>query len=330
MLLVILGAGATYDSDPKRMAVVGGVSSQDRPPLTAELFDGRFAKLSDYPDCRRIIPQLRTAAEEGRSIEQEMETIRAQARGPVPSLEKALDCMRGYLAAVVTNAEAVWNGGHDGVTNHMRLFAEIENWREETGDKVRVVTFNYDMLAERAIESLGLGLGFGAAKSYRADDRYRVFKLHGSTNWWRQTTEVSPAGWPDALPKAEMHFSPYRPAGTVGGPTWVPAISVPLERKTDSEFECPDEHLALLKEELPDVDRVISIGWRGQEAHFKQLWHDHPPRRLRGRVSVSGSRETALDVAERLTLNTQTAQLPIIGEEGFSKFMASNQLRAWL
>lgn len=308
---------------------MGGPTSEDRPPLTAELFDGRFAGLSAYPDCLRIIPRLRAAVAAGGSIEEEMEAIRAQSQAAAPSLTQALTCMRGYLREVVANAEVRWHRGHDGVTNQMDLFDQVEGWREATGEKVRVVTFNYDTLAERAIESLGLRIGFGSPESYTADDRYRVFKLHGSTNWWRELVRVSEGGFHDPVPKDQVHFLPHEPAGN-GRSTWAPAISVPLQTKTDSEFECPLEHLAMLKKDLPEVDRVISVGWRGQEAHFMELWRQHSPQFLAGRLCVSGSHESAQYVANQIAMNIKTATMPIIGDQGFSGFMSSKELQTWL
>src|SRR5205823_9977424 len=47
---------------------------------------------------------------------------------------------------------------------------------------------------------------------------------------------------------------------------WLPAIAVPLETK--QSYECPPNHLEAMREWLPQVDRILIIGWRAAERHF--------------------------------------------------------------
>ena len=61
MLMVILGAGASYDSIPHLRASRSGPMAQ-RPPLANELFEERFAGvLSYYPQLQPIVPWLQNA-----------------------------------------------------------------------------------------------------------------------------------------------------------------------------------------------------------------------------------------------------------------------------
>ena len=52
-----------------------------------------------------------------------------------------------------------------------------------------------------------------------------------------------------------------------------PAIALPLVQKTS--FECPEDHLRTLREALPDVTKILIIGWRGTEEHFLTLLREH-------------------------------------------------------
>src|SRR5262249_6814804 len=55
-----------------------------------------------------------------------------------------------------------------------------------------------------------------------------------------------------------------------------PALTIPVQNKTD--FECPAEHLDALKAMLPQVTKIVIIGWRGMETHFLALLRDNLPK----------------------------------------------------
>src|SRR5207302_1991470 len=66
----------------------------------------------------------------------------------------------------------------------------------------------------------------------------------------------------------------------------IPALAVPTESK--SSFELPTGHMERLAERLRGVDRLLVIGWRGQEQNFLDLCHQHvDPSRLKGMVVAS-------------------------------------------
>ena len=50
----------------------------------------------------------------------------------------------------------------------------------------------------------------------------------------------------------------------------VAAIALPVETK--NEFEFPEAHLKKLRSVIPEVTRILIIGWRGTEEHFLKLW----------------------------------------------------------
>jgi hypothetical protein len=123
-----------------------------------------------------------------------------------------------------------------------------------------------------------LGLRFEVSGDYTAR-RFRLFKLHGSIEWVRVVTQV-PTGFSGTVEETILN------AGLLGiaDPVWtpvdasqealatfyrVPAIAIPIERK--AIFECPPEHFSALKASLPDVDRILVIGWKAGELHFLNL-----------------------------------------------------------
>jgi hypothetical protein len=118
MLPVILGAGASYDSDPNRSparylepasTIVGGYGL--RPPLAKDLFAPRdgFGKLLDqYPRLQSVVPRLRRAAiDPSVPIEYEFELIIADARNRIET-QRQLAALRLYLSAAVRDATIRW------------------------------------------------------------------------------------------------------------------------------------------------------------------------------------------------------------------------------
>src|SRR5207245_4694186 len=120
---------------------------------------------------------------------------------------------------------------------------------------------------------------------------FRVFKLHGSTNWVREIEinapiDMRPSSNPEAAIYgqmmeriAEIHvtdryvFSPHDAIGITLGKPVFPAIAIPVEKK--GSFECPQYLIEELTALLPQVTQILVIGWRATEAHFLALLSKH-------------------------------------------------------
>src|SRR5205809_4000964 len=117
MLMVIFGAGASYDSDPTRRAPVAPqgpehVANSDRPPLANELFDNRpqFAEaLGSLPDCRPIVPFLRGTT----NIEQQLERLQQEVTEPpaYAARHRQLSAVRWYLQVALSACDERWYVG---------------------------------------------------------------------------------------------------------------------------------------------------------------------------------------------------------------------------
>lgn len=160
MLMVIFGAGASYDSSstypPGASIQVRGESPEfansndyHRLPLAKDLFANRpmFVEAIDqFPQCKPIIPRLRDpAVTSGRaSIETRLREIEEEAKAYARGKQElaAISC---YLARVISGCEAKWRENTRGITNYLSLLREIR--RTHSGDEpVCLVTFNYDTL----------------------------------------------------------------------------------------------------------------------------------------------------------------------------------------
>src|SRR5229473_1748723 len=197
MLMVIFGAGASFDSCPtyppgyQGAVYDGDASNKDfRPPLANELFENRpmFADaIQHFPKCQPIVPRLRSLR--GETLEAVLEDLQAKSDS-YPRGKQQLAAVRYYLQFVIRECERRWRGVQKGVTNYKSLLDEIE--RTYPKEPVCLVTFNYDTLLEDALSQFGLPIE--AMDDYTEKHPfYKLFKLHGSVNWAREvapTTKV--------------------------------------------------------------------------------------------------------------------------------------------
>jgi hypothetical protein len=284
-LLVIFGAGASWDSIP------GNANSGPavwRPPLAKQLFEihREYAEIAQRWDCVPLVAHLRQVAAEDKPIEDELGRLQAQA-GKDPRLFRQLAGLRCYLQDLLWMSSTEWLGGSYGDTNYVRLGDRIESWRFRANAEVAYVTFNYDLLLDAALASTCIrGLPrigeSGQIESYVSDPDSKLFKVHGSVNWVRGVAN-NPTGYThvagdtrrlsiehaDKLDITDQFRVVRNPQdSTEEGPYTLmfPAIAVPTRQK--SVFECPPRHVDEFRAILPRVRWLLVIGWRGQEEHF--------------------------------------------------------------
>lgn len=330
MLLIIVGAGASYDSDWRRPP--GGLSSYNqigiawRPPLAKDLFDeNRFGQyVAEYPPSQGLMDQLRKAAP---AVEQELERIRDLSRDQ-EHLPRQLLAVRYYLRDLIEETVRRWNAAKpDKMTNFTRLMTRLEPWRQQhppehgAPARVAIVTFNYDTLFEDALTNLLPGFRLLNIDAYIADPRYQLFKLHGSVNWWRDVqgavvgnrawTEGSsmspPVGWAPTMFDPPGRFTETGTFHLERGGTYspcIPCVALPTATKGVADFACPENHLVDLMQVLPQVTDVLVIGWRGVEDHFLKEWREvhstKADRKIHSVSVVDATHDDAVAVAYRI------------------------------
>lgn len=282
--MVICGAGASWDSMP-------GQPGTNAPPLAKDLFAARYeSALNEHTLARFAVDKLRQAVESGADVEQELDRMRATADTDA-AYHSHLMAVRYYLRDVIGRVDLEWAQRRGGVTNYVRLVGELRDWSFRTKVPVCYVTFNYDLLLDRAMEDQ-LGLQRGALESY-VDPKHVLIKFHGSVNWFRfcpgalQLFDRGP--WRPDLIKRASELKASGPI-TAWGAAWesigattqlmatpephqeviIPALSIPLQSKVDAE--CPQEQVDLLTALIPQIRQILVIGWRGAERHFWDLW----------------------------------------------------------
>lgn len=329
MLMVVFGAGASYDSAPDYPPGEESYPGDEwRPPLAKGLFEKRpfFVSVAEeYGKVTAIIPNLRYASG---PIEIELEKLRAETK-TYSQRDCQLAAVRYYIRDIVLKCDKEWIklAGH--VTNYRSLLDQIAY---QAGEKpLALVTFNYDTLLEEALASCGLDLD--RMQAYWSYVRYRLFKLHGSINWSRHITSHDVGlNRSEIIDNAtRLKFSkdivlkPERKDSDAQGLLF-PAISIPVQTKDD--FECPQENLQVLeKVALPDVDKILVIGWRAQEDNFLDIVGRNL-RTLKGMMVVAKDAAEAKEIADRIVSRTHIALRPstvLFGQGGFTHFIRHHE-----
>lgn len=284
MLLVIAGAGASYDAltehDVPPM-LWNNFTRTARPPLAKELFEPRseFGKRMP-PKLRGLASSLRGSLTVGAVLEEQLEQL--TIADDATSLSELM-ALRFYLERIIRWCEEESLKLGLAGNNYNALIRKLVGWSRETGEAVSYATFNYDRFLERALDE-SADQSIDNLASYVSDSKCRLYKLHGSVGWVHPgITSKRPTG--DLMDYIIRNAAIIRPGAIAlqGEQTdspadaslEYPAIAVPTVNK--DSFECPDEHLEALRHDLASVDRILVVGWRGAENGFLQLLSGHLP-----------------------------------------------------
>jgi hypothetical protein len=348
MLMVIFGAGASYDSSPDFLPpnpehFVPAPPIPCRPPLAAELFldsNGAFRDIvQNYRKLLPILPHLRRPSN-GRSVEQELESWEAEASED-PERKRQLFSVRYYLHDLLLRISDEWLRQTSGVTNYVTLLDQIRHVNT-AGEAVSLVTFNYDLLLDRAL----LSFDYKQKDPENEFDAHPIFKLlkpHGSVDWARyiDITPNTKLGIEQIIERADsirltnkylranatdphQMFKFDRPV--------VPAIAVPVQTKTEDTFEWPQSQCATLEQFLPSVTKVLIIGWQAREAHFlSKLRLAHPRPKLTHLMVVGRNARDADATLNHLIeeIGPHAAKF-YLGQEGFTQFVLNHEGKAFL
>ena len=351
MLMVIFGAGASYDSaQAYRLRNPGGGGAQNfgfaplplgdegpwRPPLTRDLFLDSYRALGEivrkYPKLIHILPRLREPTH-GRSVEQVLEAL-LEGSANNPEVQREITSVRFYLCELLQKVTQEWSTRTDGITNYGPLIKDILQFNKP-GQRVCLVTFNYDLLLERALYTFGFD-DKGPEAFLDSHPIMKLFKLHGSVDWSRLVEIPGNSRMPpqQLIERADtIHVSDSyvranatdpRQMFNFGKPIF-PAIAIPVQTKSKDDFECPRGHLSRLAELLPQITKILVIGWQAKEAHFNEMLRSNLPKL--SRVMVVGQNGADAEGTRRYFLSEIGCRLPdeVVGQGGFTDFVVNQE-----
>lgn len=361
-LLVVLGAGASWDPLPFPADMSPDIH---RPPMTQGLAEptrvGRSLS-KRYRDVQPLLDFLQARLKnkaEGASEPQTLEDALATyltVKGA--NTKYHVLAMRFYLRDLLWDATQSVLRANGEITNYTHLVRHCYEWAEKRDLHACVVSFNYDTLLESACVSHFGRQGFSPAdlSSYVSDQFMSVLKPHGSVLWaWKYPDDSVTAytdandiiglgepefGFeqePEALRSPEDNFVTVEMTTTfqdgirkefVQRPA-VPALALPVTNK--AALVWPNQQDRFFREGIHNgsFGRVLVVGWRAAEAHFKALLRRLVIPQAQFLV-VTGSDADAWETEQRLRTCSTQEFARITGSSAFGKLVEESRLSDWL
>lgn len=327
MLMVVFGAGASYDSSPDfPPGHAISVHLRWRPPLANQLFDnsrGTFSHIVQrYPKLPHVLTFLRHRSDEKtgkeKSVEEVLESLQQEsAEDRTGERRRELATIQFYLRDLLFEVTHSWSAETDSVSNYATLLGEIARLNSRN-ESVALVTFNYDLILDRALTTFSGYTEQPPDNQFNAHPTLKLFKPHGSVDWARVVKVPDGTGLErnqliDDAPNIELteefvrvpnHSEAYQHPF---GKTLYPVIAIPLQNKTEDTFVWPSNQLTQLQHLLHTVTKILIIGWQAREAHFIKLLKNSLPRV--SHVMVVGSdAKNAVETLERFATDTRLAE----------------------
>lgn len=229
------------------------------------------------------------------------------------------------------------------MTNYEALVNRLEAWATSRQiANILWVTFNYDLLLEQAVDDVAHFQPREVDDYVTSANGHVIFKPHGSVNWVRRTTRADEWLEGNSLGHALKMIDRARSlalsdgitiytAGnyTDNGTGLFPALAIPVRSK--QAFVFPMNHIQVLREHLPNVRRVLVIGWAANETNFLRLLGDGLAKDGVRILMVCGNAAAAQATETRLTEAGLAKQARRLSAGGFSElFSPSSEDLAWL
>jgi hypothetical protein len=125
-------------------------------------------------------------------------------------------------------------------------------------------------------------------------------------------------------------FNRDRGMGIVQGTLAFPAIAIPVESKRN--FECPPSQLEELVALLPQVSKILVIGWRATEAHFLALLKENLRRGVQMWIVAGPDQQQGQNIKDHICREMLPNNVPIASVDpgGFTNFMLSGRAAQFL
>lgn len=290
-VLIIIGAGASFDSWPKHIPTPGHIQKL---PLANELFSSKPIQdgfLNRY-NLMGLASILRSKADECKKhskkfdVESELDEISNTANERKdPNRLQDLFKARFYLNSLISELTKTSLSQTQSHTVYTDFLNQLKEWIDEDQNTrfIDIVSFNYDTLLEDAMHNV-YGYNWSIKRkgdpirAYLLGKNLKIFKPHGSINWGREIAgkqyrvpeELFIQFNEIELNKSFKIIDPNRFLNREIFKDYIPAIAVPFKNKTHFE-ECTQEMLVEMLKAITKANKIITLGWRGADKHFTDL-----------------------------------------------------------
>ncbi len=354
MLTIILGAGASFDSAPVNSSV-DAKRNLWRPPLTKDLFLASqewFVKPDRLTLPHNLIPILERIRRDSGCVglERSLEGLKLEIDSN-PNRWPQLLAVQEWLCRVLIFCTYEWLRPLAGATTLVDLVSRLNDWCVTVNVPISFITFNYDLLLEKAIDQCQfeptnrMGFDLMGFDCYLTN-RFSIFKPHGSVDWWWKVrfdsdrTDIIDRPLSQAEQISLELFVNRSSAGgsrvglegttksTDGGTFGVlPAVAIPVVSKSQSDFIFPPGHGDKMLAALDATTAMLVVGWAAAEQHFMEevaarVSHEIPVLIVCGKNGGAATSES-LRTAGKLTNIVDS-------NSGFSDFLNMSQLEKWL
>lgn len=193
-----------FERQPSRVLLLGaGMSKLAGGPLMPELLEPNYlARSTARPECLGEVRRLAVGFGTDRhpNVERAFTHVWTLARAPLPGageVERIGGFTPAELAAELELHLSSVTGsiGQDLSPEAYRVYAQFLKCFPQRNERVAIVTFNYDLLAERVLTRLGVRYTYVPAMLFPAagrrhqraspgrDSEVPILKVHGSCNW---------------------------------------------------------------------------------------------------------------------------------------------------
>ena len=279
-IVIIFGAGASYDLlDVDLHTNI----PRWRPPLMKELFDKRFDIVMGGLDLAMMrLPALRQMAKGGENIENFLGELKVLADKD-PDIHIELLEIQFFLETLFEYIGKDFLPGGYGAKN-TNYFALLRALKDRSVNDLTMITFNYDLFLDNAVESV-FDLKFSDLPSYYNQGSVKLLKAHGSINWaYRMGAPAERASIEGSLSRYLFNRTSYGTAlkakalssipievvgyGVDAESLKVPALAIPVG--VDKSF-VDTEHVKVATGELKNADFVVIIGWSASDKYFLDM-----------------------------------------------------------
>lgn len=279
--LVILGAGASHDIiDHKEYPRIKDVEAHFRMPLTDGLLeDNNYLRgvQQNFPQINGYMGIVRKKLQGGMSLEKAIQEMFTSSRDQARAL-KDEEVFKQYIKTVFY--ELSIKNNNIPANNYSTFFSHMDN----VCDSYTVVNFNYDFLAQSALESL-YG-GFNDIDTY-IQGPVKLIHPHGSVLWYEEVSarmkeiKIGNRNTPNPEPPILMH------------PT-----------AASKKFICPQNHQDALINALKETNVIIIIGWKGTEEMFNSYLKQYLNKAITKIILVGRDPKRAQAVFDRCGLSS--------------------------
>ncbi len=281
MLLIIFGAGASYDCDEDTISI----SNRVKIPLANDLINKDLTYVQEamtrWPGAVSLLNRLvalKTKIQIDFNLE---EALYSELQRGNTSVQAQLLSFKFYIHDIIRNAERQVRSNNQGNTNYTALLNLLQLNEIDTKFGISLVTFNYDTLIDTACTQTYPTWEFDKFEDYISGfDLVKLYKPHGSLSWKQPYTTAHQPGRVGVIKALENHasfgatknqqqivnFFDDNPLIVQGNYISEPVLALPYREKT--AFAFPDEHKQSLIRDMEKITHILTIGWRGTEKHF--------------------------------------------------------------